>query len=212
MTVSDRSISESLKLLSTDKVEYGLDHLLFLVSGQESRESCMRIANSGDLVFDAFVKSSGKQRLNLSCILVSCARISENAEILLEKVLTIDNLPHLLDQVDVKVLSHCGELIGKVFEYSLENPVELSRSVVSLLVDEIKEHAKNEKMERCVLGVLLNVLCRAEVSRVFIEDHFSILLELASSSCKPMVPIILSQLFGQFEEAGDQIVQDASLK
>jgi hypothetical protein len=213
ITASVRTIIKSIQLLSTEKIEYALDHLLYLISGAESVECCINIAKSGDKVFAAFVKSTvHKQRLNLSWILVSCARISESSKMLLEKVVTIDNLAFLLNQEDVQILLNCGELIGKVFQYSSQVPVEISRAAISLLVARIKAPRKTEEMDRCLLGVLLQVLCRAEVSRIFIEEHFSVLLDLASSSCKPMVPIILSQLFSQSEEKDDQVVQDASLK
>ena len=145
-------------------------------------------------------------------MLVTCSRDEKNAAIMLTTLLITDNLLPLLSSKDPQVLSNFGEVIGNVFgSTSVLVPQALSRTAISLIVDLIKNTLSDMEMERCVLGILLKLLCRADVARHFVTDHFSLLLELASSSpfCKPMVPIVLAQLFGLFEE--DQTIQDASL-
>lgn len=223
---SDTSILDSLQLVSspdTQRSQYALDHLVFLLSGQAAQQVSRAISTHFVLLFQAFQKATDERKEVLSWIMALCSRHQENCPFIADQVLTSQNLIIIFSGDNLQVLANCGEMVGNVLQTSPLPSVEIVSDFISLLFERIHLLGKDskskptEKLEKAILGVLLRILCRVEISRLVVESDvsFNKLLELASSSetCKPMIPIILSRLFSQFQDASsDQPVQDACLK
>lgn len=191
--------------------------LVFLFLTSDKHSIARLISANSSRFYTAFTSDYSarveKARLNLSFLFVSAATFPDTADDFLP-ILSIQNISFLLNLQDPQILANIGEFVGNVLRNIDTIPKDVSRCCISVLVERINSVKESSDLEKCILGALLKVLCRVEVSLLFIQSQpfFSSLLSLASSpsSIKQMVPIILASLFTQFDDT--LIIQDACLR